>query len=174
MKFIMLYGPPAVGKLTVAKELQKLSKYKLFHNHMLVDLIDNIDEERSDDFSKTYISILKSILKYSIKRDVNLINTFVYGKDVDDDFMKTIKNTVTESGGDVIFIQLKTDKESLLQRVTEDSRKQFNKLKDPTQLKKFMEKYDLTSSYSKNDIQIDNTNKTPTDVAKVIWEIINT
>jgi tRNA uridine 5-carbamoylmethylation protein Kti12 len=32
MKLIFLYGPPAVGKLTVAQELVTLTGYKLFHN----------------------------------------------------------------------------------------------------------------------------------------------
>lgn len=46
MKFIMLYGPPASGKLTIAKELQSLSGYNLFHNHLLVDLLDAVDSKR--------------------------------------------------------------------------------------------------------------------------------
>lgn len=38
MEFVLLYGPPAIGKLTIAKELQKLKGYKLLHNHLVVDL----------------------------------------------------------------------------------------------------------------------------------------
>ena len=34
MKHLFLYGAPAVGKLTVAKELADLTGYKLFHNHL--------------------------------------------------------------------------------------------------------------------------------------------
>ncbi len=39
MRLIVLYGMPAMGKLTVAKELQKLCGYELFHNHLTVDLL---------------------------------------------------------------------------------------------------------------------------------------
>ncbi|HIJ11483.1 TPA: hypothetical protein HA278_05490, partial [Candidatus Woesearchaeota archaeon] len=44
MIFVLIYGPMAVGKLTVAKELVKLTGYKLFHNHLTVDLVGSIFE----------------------------------------------------------------------------------------------------------------------------------
>ncbi len=36
---VYLYGPPAVGKLTVATELQRLTGFRLFHNHLTVDAL---------------------------------------------------------------------------------------------------------------------------------------
>jgi tRNA uridine 5-carbamoylmethylation protein Kti12 len=45
MKLIFIYGPPAVGKLTVAEELVKLHDYRLFHNHLTLDLVRNIYPE---------------------------------------------------------------------------------------------------------------------------------
>ena len=39
MRLIFIYGLPAVGKLTVAKELAAKTGYKLFHNHLVVDLL---------------------------------------------------------------------------------------------------------------------------------------
>jgi len=37
-KLIILFGPPAVGKMTVGKELADLTGLKLFHNHMTYKL----------------------------------------------------------------------------------------------------------------------------------------
>lgn len=34
MKFILLFGPQAVGKMTIGHELEKITELKLFHNHM--------------------------------------------------------------------------------------------------------------------------------------------
>jgi replication-associated recombination protein RarA len=39
MKLILLYGPPAVGKLTIAKEIARLTGFKLFHAHLTSDLV---------------------------------------------------------------------------------------------------------------------------------------
>lgn len=38
---IMITGPQAVGKMTVGQELAKLTNFKLFHNHMSIDLVNN-------------------------------------------------------------------------------------------------------------------------------------
>lgn len=38
MKVVLLYGPPAVGKLTVARALAERTGYRLLHNHLLLDL----------------------------------------------------------------------------------------------------------------------------------------
>jgi tRNA A37 N6-isopentenylltransferase MiaA len=33
MELLFIYGPAAVGKLTIGRELAKLTGYRLFHNH---------------------------------------------------------------------------------------------------------------------------------------------
>lgn len=37
MKLVFLHGPPAAGKLTIARELAGLTGYPLFHNHLIVN-----------------------------------------------------------------------------------------------------------------------------------------
>ena len=41
----LVYGPPAVGKLTVAKEIAARTGYRLVHNHVSIDpvLVQQID-----------------------------------------------------------------------------------------------------------------------------------
>ena len=40
LHLIFLHGKPGIGKLTTSKELIKyLPKYKLFHNHLVIDPI---------------------------------------------------------------------------------------------------------------------------------------
>ncbi|MCC3359301.1 AAA family ATPase, partial [Bacillus sp. REN16] len=41
MKFVHIFGPQAVGKMTVGQELAKITELKLFHNHMTIDLVSN-------------------------------------------------------------------------------------------------------------------------------------
>lgn len=40
MKFVLIFGPQAVGKMTVGQELAKITGLKLFHNHMTIDLVN--------------------------------------------------------------------------------------------------------------------------------------
>lgn len=39
MKFIIIFGPQAVGKMTVGQSLEAKTNLKLFHNHMSIDLV---------------------------------------------------------------------------------------------------------------------------------------
>src|SRR5690625_7394551 len=39
MKFVLIFGPQAVGKMTVGQELAKITELKLFHNHMTIELL---------------------------------------------------------------------------------------------------------------------------------------
>lgn len=41
MELVILFGPQAVGKMTVGQELAKQTGFKLFHNHMTIDLVSN-------------------------------------------------------------------------------------------------------------------------------------
>lgn len=47
MKLIFIYGPPAVGKFTVARELASLTGFKLFDNHLTIDVVTSIFEHGS-------------------------------------------------------------------------------------------------------------------------------
>lgn len=39
MKFILIFGPQAVGKMTVGHEIEKITPLKLFHNHQTIELL---------------------------------------------------------------------------------------------------------------------------------------
>ena len=41
MKLVYIFGPQAVGKMTVGQELAKITGLNLFHNHMTIDLVSN-------------------------------------------------------------------------------------------------------------------------------------
>ena len=37
MKFVIIFGPQAVGKMTVGHELENITDLRLFHNHMTIE-----------------------------------------------------------------------------------------------------------------------------------------
>lgn len=52
MKLILIYGSPAVGKLTTANEIAKLTGFKVFHNHLTIDAVKPVFEFGSKSFWK--------------------------------------------------------------------------------------------------------------------------
>ena len=49
---VIICGPPASGKMTVGQELQKLTGYKLFHNHMSLELVNQFFDFGTTNFER--------------------------------------------------------------------------------------------------------------------------
>lgn len=39
MSLVIIFGPQAVGKMTVGHALEDITDLKLFHNHMTIELV---------------------------------------------------------------------------------------------------------------------------------------
>ena len=48
MHVVFLYGPPGVGTLTIGSELARLTGFKLFHNHLSINLVSAVFERDSE------------------------------------------------------------------------------------------------------------------------------
>ena len=92
MKLIFIYGPPAVGKLTVAEELSEVTNIPVFHNHHSRDLVKDI---YGDKLLKHYALVDKirlDVMEYCAKNNTDLIFTYVYGGPADDGNVKAFTN----------------------------------------------------------------------------------
>ena len=76
MKLIFLHGAPAVGKLTVAEELARLTGFRLFHNHLTVDLVTSLFPFGSEPFIALREQIWLAAFREAAQDDVSLIFTF--------------------------------------------------------------------------------------------------
>ena len=163
MKLIFLYGPPASGKYTIAKVLAQKTGYKLFHNHLTVDLAKGVFDFGTKPFWELVHKIRLDIFETAVKENIpGMIFTYVYQKDSDDDyFVRQVLEKVESNGGEIVFIQIYCERQELLKRVKEQSRKQFQKVKTEKGLLEMLNHGDLFSpiSFVQNH-KIDNTNLT--------------
>lgn len=170
MKLIFIYGPPATGKLTVAKELAKLTNFKIFHNHLTVDLVGSVLKFGTKTFFDLSSRFRMEMFEATAKENINgLIFTFCYAHPEDDKFVKDVKKRVKKYGGKVDFVQLYCEKAELRTRVKEASRENFDKIKTKKGLDVTLKKGDLfTPIPFVKSLQIDNTNVSAKQVAKKI------
>ncbi|MBD3252419.1 AAA family ATPase [Candidatus Pacearchaeota archaeon] len=169
MKIVIIYGPPAVGKLTVAKELSKITGFRVFHNHMANDLIGNFIEFDKGHYWKYAREIKKIIFKLALKENINLIYTFCYAKKEDDKSLRSMINLFKKNNAKIKFIQLICSKDELFKRVKKESRKEHGKLKHVNKLKESMKRWDLLSPIPfVENLTIDNTKLSAKKTAQII------
>src|SRR6266540_39745 len=135
MQLLFLYGAPAVGKLTVARELAGLTGYKLFHNHLTVDLVGALFDFGSEQAERLSTKFRLEMFQEAALADLpGVVFTFVYARGDDDGFVQQTIDAVEPHGGTVYFVLLTCEEQELLRRVTHESRASFGKIRDAEQL----------------------------------------
>jgi hypothetical protein len=129
MKLIFLYGLPATGKLTVATELAALTSYRLFHNHLTVDLLLSVFDFGSEPFVELRESIWLSIIEQASHAQLpGLIFTFAPERTVRPQFIPNLLNIVANTNTEVRFIELTCPLNELIPRLDTPSRRNYQKL----------------------------------------------
>ena len=173
MKLVLIYGPPGVGKLTVASELAKLTGYKLFHNHLSIEFVKSIFEFGSKTFNRLVIKFRYEMLESAAKDGINTIFTLVYRKDYDDKYIRKLMRIIESYDGEMVFVRLHCSDKKLLERIKGRSRSKYSKIKNTNEFKELTSKNDLKSAISfVKSLTLDTGRYTPEESARKIKEYI--
>jgi chloramphenicol 3-O-phosphotransferase len=173
MRLVFLHGPPAVGKLTVARELAKLTSFHLFHNHLTVDLVTALFAFGTEPFIRLREQIWIDAFAEAARSETSLIFTFNPERTVREHFINDAVQTVEASGGQVVFVELTCAEADLEQRMAGESRKEFGKL---TSLEQYRElKRAGAFDYPKlpAGLTLDTTDQSPELTARAIAEYLS-
>ncbi len=171
MKLLLIYGPPAVGKLTVANYLAKRTGFKVFHNHLSIDAILPVFEFGSQPFFKLVEMIRVETVAEAARGNVDLIYTFCYAKGLDEMHVEKVERAARDNGGEIFFVLLTCDADELKRRIVQEDRRKFGKANTVEMMEMFLETYDLSSAVRYSDtLMIDNTGLSPDDAAERIIE----
>ena len=136
MNLIFVHGMPGVGKLTVARELSRLTGYKLFHNHLTVDLVESVFEFGTQAFVELRESIWLSVFEKTMGSGLPaLIFTFAFEPTVTSCFVPATVEMIESRGGDFFFVELRCDPDILEKRLTDPSREAYRKLTSVSKLR---------------------------------------
>ena len=116
----MLFGPQAVGKMTVGYELTKITDLKLFHNHMTIELIHPFFEFTSETWRLTNLFRKEIFESFAKSNQYGLIFTYVWGLDLQEDWEYVEKTCeIFESQeAQIYFVELEAALETRIERNT--------------------------------------------------------
>lgn len=174
MKLIFIYGPPAAGKLTVAEEISKQSKYIVFHNHLTIDLAKSLFKMLSKPYSSYCNKLRLDYITLAASSNLNIIFTFCYAPTKNDNkFVNKVIRIIKKFNGKIYFVHLYAKKEVLHKRVTNNSRKKYRKIKEKIKLEKVLQNHNF---YTKipfvKSLDLDNTQLSSKEAAKKIMRYI--
>ena len=172
MMLVFIHGAPAVGKLTVARELSRLTGFPLFHNHLTVDLVSSLFAFGTPAFVSLREQIWLAAFAEAARSDLSLIFTFNPERTVNEEFIQKTIDTVEAAGGRVVFVELTCSEAELEKRMEQPSRKEFGKLSSVDQYRSL--KSDGAFEFPKlpSEVSIDTTNQSPATTARIIGKLV--
>ena len=182
MDLIVLIGSGAVGKMTVGQELMKITDFRLFHNHHMIEPVIEIFGK----FDGGAVSRLREVVfEEFMKTDYQgMIFTFMWAFDSPGDweYIKSVTDRFEATGGTVYYVELVADRAVRLERNRSENRLKNKASKrdiaaSEGRMLREETKYRIVSNEGEvpfeNYIKIDNTHLEPDVVARMIKERFN-
>ena len=173
MKLVFLHGPAAVGKLAVARVLARLTGYRLFHNHLTVDLVGSLFAFGSEPFVALREKIWLSAFHEAAKNNVSIIFTFNPERTVREQFIQDAVAIVESAGGKVVFVALTCHEDEIERRIVDPSRRQFGKLRSVEQYRNLKAAGAFRFPSLPEGLSLDTTDRSAADTAKLISEYLD-
>ncbi len=179
---VVIFGPPAVGKMTVGQALAARTGMKLFHNHMTIDLLTKIFPFGSKPFRVLCDEFRRRVIEEAALSSIpnGLIFTYVWALDDPSDkrVMDEYKAIVEGGGGRVFFVELQANLEERLVRNRSENRlahKNKSKVeKTEETIRDWEGRFQMNTSgdffYRDRYLKIDNTSLAADEVAASITQ----
>ena len=178
---IVVCGPQAVGKMTVAERLRDRLRYNMMMNHDSIEVSDRIFGFATPAQRELNASIRQKAFELAVKHRVDLIFTYVCAFDMPEerDYLTGLKDLFERDGGGFYFVELSADLETRLERNETPHRMERKASKRDTawsraNLLEDARRHRLNSAggeyWFEHHLKIDNTRLSPNEVADRVIE----
>ena len=141
-RLVFLYGPPAVGKLSVAKAIAERADFRVLHNHVTLDAVGQVLPFGTPAFFDVVDRMRVELLESAAREGVDVVYTFVFAPG-DESHVDRAVAAYERFGGSVTLVQLVASPDELRRRVTEPGRKAHGKISDVETLAKVLSEHDV-------------------------------
>ncbi len=176
---IIVCGPQAVGKMTVAESLRDKLKYNMMMNHDSIEMSDKIFGFGTPAQKEFNAIFRENAFALAVKHNVDLIFTYVCAFEVpqEREYLTSLAELFENAGGEFYFVELSADLETRLVRNETPHRMERKASKrdvvwSKENLLNDVSNHRLNSEngevWFEHHIKIDNTNLQPDEVADIV------
>ena len=181
-KLIVVCGPQAVGKMTVAESLRDKLNYKMMMNHDSLEVSDKIFGFGTPAMTEFNRIFRENAFEIAIKHDLDFIFTYVCAFEMpqEREYLTNLEKMFKDAGGEFYFVELSATLETRLERNVTPHRLEMKPTKrnlewSKSNLLRDTENHRLNSEegevWFEHHLKIDNTKLSPDEVAdRVIAE----
>jgi len=181
---VIVCGPQAVGKMTVAESLRDKLKYNMMMNHDSIEISNRIFGFKTPAQREFNYIFRVNAFELAVKHNIDLIFTYVAAFEMQKeiDYLKGLETQFTKDGSKFYFVELNADFETRLKRNLTPHRMERKASKKDTiwseeNLLKDTKKHKLNTDEGEtifqNHLKIDNTNLSPNEVADIVINRFN-
>ncbi|MDE0777501.1 MAG: hypothetical protein OSB43_14590 [Nocardioides sp.] len=119
MHLVILFGPLAVGMMSVGRELARRTPYRLFHNHATIEPLLEVFDWGTPAFETLKLELRRRVIEEAVASGMpGLVFTFVWALELPEDaaYVEELIAPVVTTGGRIDFVELYTDEATRLTR----------------------------------------------------------
>ena len=118
MRLLVIFGPPAVGKMTVGRAVAARSDFRLFHNHATIEPLLDVFDYGTPPFMTLMGEWRRRVVEEAAAFGTDLVFTFVWGLELEGDAaaMTALIAPYVDAGAEVAFVELVADLDTRLAR----------------------------------------------------------
>ena len=171
MNLVFIYGPPGVGKLSVARGLARATGYRLFDNHVSIRCAESVFDFGTKPFWRIVGGVRDMVFEEAAADGVPLVFTFVYAHPQDAPHVERMCGFFEARGGRALLVRLNCSREELERRLPHPERSRAGKLASLDTLRELLGRHDLFSPVpGRESFEVDNTDLAPEEVARLVVE----
>ena len=167
-RHVLLYGPPAAGKLTVARILADQCGLRLLDNHTSTDPALRLFDFGTADFVTLVENLRFELFEAAARARLDVVSTFVFAHPDDRDYLERLQARLNDQDCRIDFVQLLPSRSVLEERVITASRTATEKIHDLDLWRQVVDRYDVVTPINESDLSIDNSELSPVEAAQRI------
>lgn len=128
MQLLFIFGPTAAGKLTIAREVAGLTGFKLFPDHLAVELVSSVFDSGMRPYFRIRETAWSEVIREAVHANRSLVFTFKPQATIRGSFISHTCVIVERLGGDIVFVELTCPEAVIEARIENADRRPFPKV----------------------------------------------